>query len=303
MYKKYIKYALVILAAIFAVVMVVELAVIQFKIYKSFFGNHIVAQFDELVPINKPMPVYYKGFKVGVTGRIKPNADYSAVDIRILLNKKLNKLPSNISAKITHGEDKSKGDYMEIIYPALPSNKFVKSGTVIKGEKTVDIKAFMDSQAASGSLTIISDNMGKTLESAQKTSDEAREMIKDMRQILQQNSKSIAQLTQNISAATKGLSKTSDNLGEIMEKLNVSMEKPEVEKVMGNLTEISQNLAETTRHVNESAKNVEKITEGVELITNDVNVITTETKNTLSERYGMMRLLFGTPIKNKSGKP
>lgn len=69
-------------------------------------------------------------------------------------------------------------DYIELIYPDMPSVGLLKSGTIIEGKTAMDIESFMSAQAESGVFASISDNMGSTLKSVEKTSDEVNLFLK-----------------------------------------------------------------------------------------------------------------------------
>lgn len=296
------------LLPILAVILAFLLLLFLYQLYKYFFGYHIAAEFKELGPTGKTMVVYYKGFRVGRTSRIIPNKDFSGSYVRIILDKNLNKLPSNLIAKVkkmetAEGQQASK-DYIELLYPESPAKEFLKRGSIIKGETAVDMQSFMNSQAESGALTIISDNMGKTLESAEKTSDEMRALVADFRDILKENRTYINQISKNLTSATEGISNATVSLGKVSEKLNNSISEKDVTDIMNNLTT-------TTESVNGAAKNIENITGNIDRATKNldktmsefdataanINEITGGTKSTLSKRFGTMRLLFGTPLK------
>lgn len=298
------------LLPILAVILAFLLLVFLYQLYRHFFGYNIAAEFKELGPTGKSMVVYYKGFRVGRTSRIIPNKDFSGSYVRIILDKNLNKLPSNLIAKVKKmegAEGKQAGqDYIELLYPDSPAKEFLRRGAIIKGETAVDMQSFMNAQAESGAFTIISDNMGKTLESAEKTSDEMRALVADLRDVLKENKAYINQVSKNLASATEGISTATVNLGKVSEKLNNSITEKEV-------TEIMHNLTTTTESVNGAAKNIENITGNIDKATKNLdktmsefdsaaenlNEITGGTKKTLNKRFGTMRFIFGTPLPNQ----
>jgi ABC-type transporter Mla subunit MlaD len=299
-YRKYKRRIITLLAFLYQKIrlfliflLLILITVAGYKIYKEFFGYHIVAEFKELGPMQKSMPVYYKGFKVGYTGDIKPSVDFSAIMMRLILNTNLNDLPDNLTAKVKKFEQpENEQSYIELVYPDSPSKYRIKRGSVIKGKTNIDIASFMNAQAESGSLTIISDNMSKTLQSAQKTSDEIGKLVVDLQVVLEENRKYLLATTQGFAQTSTNLSKISEDLKQMSVKFNNSIDE---QKINGTLSSIEK----TAENINESAQNVKLMTENLNAASANVNQITDGVKNTMSKRFGTMKLLFGTPVEGQ----
>ena len=88
--------------------------------------KRITAEFTELAPFSRNMPVYYKGFKVGKSVSIKPNKNYTATRIKLVLYPADLVLPANIVARVKKRDKEF--DYIEIEYPTSPAIRKLRSG-------------------------------------------------------------------------------------------------------------------------------------------------------------------------------
>ena len=115
----------------------------------SFYNIHITAVFEELEPFPRNLNVYYKGFKLGRSVRVRPSKDFTNTRVDMILNAKGISLPDNITAKVKR---KDKKDYIELEYPDAPSITDIKNHSVIQGKKSFDISGYIDEQAEGGGL-------------------------------------------------------------------------------------------------------------------------------------------------------
>ena len=243
--------------------------VLLWTLYRYFFGYHITIKFKELEPIHRNMTVYYKGFKVGRTGAIKPSPDFTTMKVRVYLDQDINRLPDNIKAvvrKIEAEDRRGKTSYVDLEYPKIPSARFVVKGSTIEGEAAKDLQSFISKQVESGSLTIMSDNMEKTIESVQATSDQINVLVSDIRVILGEN-------RQNILATTTSVSSITKNINDITQSVNIA-----------------------TKNLDRLRLKVDSVLNNVNSATSNMNQITTGIKDTMSKRFGTARMIFGAPV-------
>jgi len=277
----------------------------SYKLYKYMFGYYIIAQFEKLPPVTRSMPVYYKGFKVGQTGRIRPSKDFTCSHVKLVLDKDIHGIPDNITAKLKKNEDKNSRtrNYIDLEYPVLPATSIIRKGTVIHGETTMDMEAFMTSQADSGAFTIISDNLGKTFESAEKTSDEIRSLVADIRVIVQENRPYLKEASQNFAATSRSISQTAENINEVSLKLNRALSETRMTDAVINVDESTQSLNESMKNIQEitgnidrATKNLDKTMSKIDQTIDDANQVAGGVKSTMSKRFGGVRLMLGTPV-------
>lgn len=290
--------------------------VVVHALYKHFFGNHLVVEFKALAPIEKSMPVYYKGFKIGKTGKIQPSSDFTSSGVKIILDKNLHKMPDNVIASIKKmGSESDKNvsiTYLDLEYPEIPSTSFIKRGAVIEGKTATDIQSFMNSQASSGQLTIISNNMGKTLESAEKTSDEIRGLVSDIRDTLKENRPNILAITTNFKSITNNFDGITKNVNTATESLSTAMHNVnnitanidkatrDLDKSKARVDKALDNVVNATANVTDATGNITDATANVVDATANVNQITVGLKETLSKRFGFSKVVFGTPMSKNS---
>ncbi|MCQ2957701.1 MAG: MCE family protein, partial [Candidatus Gastranaerophilales bacterium] len=111
---------------------------------------NVVIKFEDLGPVYKRMPVYYKGYKIGITKKIEPSKDYKSTLVTVNFYPKELKLPSNTTAKVKKLDTGI--DYIELLYPKNPSGTFLETGEIIEGKTAMDIQSFMSAQVDSGNL-------------------------------------------------------------------------------------------------------------------------------------------------------
>ena len=106
--------------------------------------TYITVQFEEARPIRHRMSVYYKGFRIGRTIRMRPSKDYRTTLLTVALNPQDLKLPINVTARLNREKKRwREHDFIEIIYPDSPSLYYLKDGDVIKGNTVVDLDSFI----------------------------------------------------------------------------------------------------------------------------------------------------------------
>lgn len=255
----------------------------------------IIAQFQELEPFNKKLPVYYKGYKLGHTGNIYPSKDFTNTNVDIILKIKDLDIPDNATVKI---KSKNKKDYIELIYPNTPSVTYLKNRSIIKGEKSLDISSYISKQAESGGLDEIKDNLNSTVQSAGITLNALTELINTANLILIDIRPSIKETSINLATSTKNLSDVTNQLDKSMQPKRLSNTLSNIEKTTKNLEIASLNIAGITDQANtKTITLLDCILTNTNALIKNIDNIVNGIKNTLSKRFGGMQIMLGKPIK------
>ena len=281
MYKKY--FVIAILVVIFF-----------FYLFYILGTTKITIRFEDLEPLKQHLPVYYNGFKLGHTTSIYPSKDYKStmVDARIVL--KNLKLPANTSAVLRRKEKK---DYIELEYPNAPYIQTLRHKDVIEGHLGIDFEHFLQSQAENGGFDQIKDNVNNTIISAGDTFEALTEMINVITDILKDAQPVIQDSVNNINL-------TSKNLADSSLEVKKSLEKGYLDKSLYNLEQTSNNLVLTTKNTNgftdglnkQSSVLINCLLKNLNTVVNNINQIVVGIGNTLSKKFGGLRLFFGKTI-------
>ena len=224
------------------------------------------------------MGVYYKGYKLGTTTKLKIAEDFTKTYLYITLNQRGLHLPQNITAEVKNYDEDTK--FVDLIYPKRPTLNYIKSGDVIWGKSKLN-----GLKSISGTNQAHIDNLSEKGEiflcSATKTVNTLTDLFSLMTDILTEN-------RENILISSK--------------KLKVSMQNIEI---------ITENLSERTKTLDAIGQNIDKASYDLTNIMPELNTliktgIVSLTKlnhilnglgMTLQKRGGGMRVLFGVPIK------
>ena len=283
------------------------IAVFIFVVH-SFYNIHITAVFEELEPFPRNLNVYYKGFKLGRSVRVRPSKDFTNTRVDMILNAKGISLPDNITAKVKR---KDKKDYIELEYPDAPSITDIKNHSVIQGKKSFDISGYIDEQAEGGGLDEIKDNLNDTVESAGDTLDALTELIgtandilKDLRPSLKITGENLAVMSQNLSDVTGELSRSAKPKRLDNTFANIEQTTKNIERATKNLENASLNVSNITKHADSQTislvdcviQNTNAVIENVNVVVSNVNDIVKGFKATLSKHFAGMKIMFGKPI-------
>lgn len=263
--------------------------------------KHIIAEFTELAPFSRNMPVYYKGFKVGKSISIKPNKNYTATRIKLVLYPMDLILPANIIARVKKRDKEF--DYIEIEYPSSPMIRKLRSGDIIEGKTSLDFKDILQQQADSGALDEVGDKLSDVLDSVKNTSDALTQLFEVLQVTVEQNQ-------QNIKITTDNLVQMSKNVNNLTYKVDDSMTEKQLKNISNRLSLTSNHLERTTRNLENITKNINASTQSlnstmnginssvqnVSGITCDVRKITYGLSNTMQKNFSGFRLLFGKAV-------
>ena len=247
---------------------------------------NIVVKFDDLEPFDKKMNVYYKGFKIGKTTKIYPDADYKNTYINLKIHPHDIKLPNNITARIKKNKSTR---YVNIIYPDTPALARIKNDDVISGKLSKDLESLLNDD----SIEDIVSGTGNLINTANQT-------LLSLNEIFVQVNGIISEVRGDIILTVSNIAKTSSNIEKMSSNLNNSIEEKSVKNTVNNIEKTTDNIKEITTQID---KTTMPIVNSVLCNTNstmcNVNVISGGIKRTLQKRMGLGRLLFGRPVDNQ----
>jgi len=253
-------------------------------IIKSAKQTHIKAEFTELAPFQKKMPVYFKGFKIGKVTKIVPKDDFTTTLMYVTLFPENVSLPQNVTLQVR--SYKKNLTYAEIIIPEKPSIKKLRTGNTIVGKTNMSLNTILERQAENGSFDLIIANVADITANANSTFRELEGLLKDIRTTFRNNESYISISTRNLSQATSHLTRTSLNISSTIDQKSL-------DRTMKNLEETSKNVKNITRNVDCATRNLSSTMEHVNEITENVNGITNSINCTMKSRFGGLRLFFG----------
>ena len=286
----FLKISLILLAAVFV------LHGLYFAI-RDLTSMRIEAHFDTLRPFRGHASVYYKGFKVGRSVKIRPIDDYSHTIVDIVLYPRDLSLPKNIKVQIKKKTllFKFQHDYLEIICPDEPDSRRLAKGDIVEGINSVDVKDYLASYEGE-SLDEIKEN----LENATKNLDNMLISLGDLFQSLDDTIKNSKKHLENSAC---NLEKISKNMAQISAKLNDALSSDVLNNSVQNIEEITKNLNETSKNINDLTGEINSQSGQIGSIinnTNDIlknaNKMTSGLNNTLSKRFSGLRLIFGRAL-------
>lgn len=283
------------------VVLLIFSAVIFIYLYAT--NNYIIIRFDELGALTKNMAVYYNGFKVGKIVDIEPDADFKHTVAKVnLIRKKIN-LPQNATVKV---ESFPSGElYLQFVYPQSPSLKMLKRGDVLEGIAKYSIEEFMIGQNVSGISDVVSLHVIKALKATEIANQEMQAFFKNTSGVIEQNSKGIKQSVDNVEAMTKNLAQMAKNLNQASGKLNNSLDEVDLKNTTKNVKDMTsdiktttENLALATKDMDKTMKKLDETISQANAVAHNLNDISGGIKETLSQRFSGMRIIFGTALKH-----
>lgn len=291
-------------------ILIVIISITTILILHDLSHKHITAEFTELAPFAHNMPVYYKGFKIGRSIKIKPNKNYTATRIKLVLYPTDLELPANVIARVKqrNGDNKNNNDfdYIEIEYPSSPVLKLLKGGDVIEGRTSIDFKDILQKQADSGALDQVGNKLSDVLDSVKDTSNALTDLFIVIRETVQQNQNNLETTTSNLAQMSKNINnltgKVDDSITEKQLKNianRLSLTSNHLERTTRNLENITKNIDNSTKSLNSTMNGISSSVENVNGITCDVRTITYGLSKTMQKNFSGFRLLFGKAVNPK----
>lgn len=269
--------------------------------------TYIKAEFNKMDPIPSKMGVYYKGYKLGSTSRLRISKDFKKTYLYITLNQRGLHLPKNISVKIKKYDNETQ--YVDIIYPSRPMIKYIRTGDTIKGDTGFIFSGISDINQAH--IDDLSEKGGDLLSSAKKTADSLTEMFDLVTDILSENRENILNSTTSLKNGMKNLEQTTQNMKTMSAKVNDGITKQNIQNSTKNIEQMTSNFANSSKDFISISGNFNKtssdfsvlvpklstLIDVVQMSICNVNDIILGLKKTLQQRWGGARIIFGKPIK------
>lgn len=269
--------------------------------------TYIKAEFNKMDPIPSKMGVYYKGYKLGSTSRLRISKDFKKTYLYITLNQRGLHLPKNIRVKIKKYDNETK--YVDIIYPKRPMIRYIRTGDTIKGDTGFIFSGISDINQAH--IDDLSEKGGDLLSSAKKTTDSLTEMFDLMTDILGENRENILNSTTSLKNGMKNLEQTTQNMKAMSNKINDGITKQNIKNSTKNIEQMTSNFANSSKDFISITGNFNKtssdfsvlvpklstLIDVVQMSICNVNDIILGLKKTLQQKWGGARIIFGKPIK------
>ena len=205
--------------------------------------TYIKAEFNKMDPIPSKMGVYYKGYKLGSTSRLRISKDFKKTYLYITLNQRGLHLPKNIRVKIKKYDNETK--YVDIIYPKRPMIRYIRTGDTIKGDTGFIFSGISDINQAH--IDDLSEKGGDLLSSAKKTTDSLTEMFDLVTDILGENRKNILNSTTSLKNGMKNLEQTTQNMKAMSNKINDGITKQNIQNSTKNIEQMTSNFANSSK--------------------------------------------------------
>ena len=269
--------------------------------------TYIKAEFNKMDPIPSKMGVYYKGYKLGSTSRLRISKDFKKTYLYITLNQRGLHLPKNIRVKIKKYDNETK--YVDIIYPKRPMIRYIRTGDTIKGDTGFIFSEISDINQAH--IDDLSEKGGDLLSSAKKTTDSLTEMFDLVTDILGENRENILNSTTSLKNGMKNLEQTTQNMKAMSNKINDGITKQNIQNSTKNIEQMTSNFANSSKDFISITGNFNKtssdfsflvpklstLIDVVQMSICNVNDIILGLKKTLQQKWGGARIIFGKPIK------
>lgn len=269
------------------------LAILSFVIINYFTNRHITAVFKDVRHFEGKIPVYYKGVVVGKATDKRHSNDYLRTNVKITIYNKKLRLPLNTKAVLKKRIKNDKEfDYIELIYPQVPSERFIDEHSHIHGHHTVDIKEYLKNQTPED-LEQIKNNILSASENLNTSLDALAGMFLIIQDVIGEN-------RENLKNASRNLNKTTKNINTTTKKIDNIIIEEQWLNTFRNLENTTDGLHNLTHTVNGTASQADKTLpetlQNTNEITENVNSITCGIRQTLSKRFGGLRLFFGKVI-------
>jgi len=248
---------------------------ISILIYRQVTYTHIYVMFKELRPIEETLPVYYKGLKIGKAVEKKHSNDYQHAILKIVLYPKNLHLPINTEVHLKQiVKNKKSKDFLELIYPQTPSDKLISNNYYLKGNSTEDIESYYKS-LPKDDLETIKNNLVQSSANLNYALESLGQLFSILSEMVNENRPNLKNTTHNIEQSTAKISSTLNDapFDEIFS---------DIQNTTSTTSAIIPNLASTSENLDCTMQNMCAITCGI--------------KQTLSKRFGGLRLFFGKSL-------
>lgn len=267
--------------------------------------DYVIVRFDELGPITKNMVAYYNGFKIGKIVKIKPDSDFKHTLVRVNLNQQDINLPQNTTA---HVERFPSGElYLQFVYPSSPTFKTIQRGDILEGISPSNVEQFMLGQNISGVTDVVSQHVIKTLDATEMANIEIKIFFQNSSKLVNENSAGINKSVNNTEVMTRNLAQMAENLNQTSKKLNNALDETLLKESITNVKDTTSNVKDATENISKASKDIDKTIKKIDATISqahstaqNLNSISNGLNDTFSKKFAGMRLMFGTPVKQKN---
>lgn len=269
--------------------------------------TYIKAEFKNADPMPARMDVFYKGYKLGTTRKIRISDDFKTTFLYITLNQTGLHLPKNITAEVKKYDKETR--YVDLIYPAAPSLKYIKTGDIIKGTSTISFNGISDLNQAH--IDSLADRGVDLLTSAKQTTDSLTGLFDIITEMLKENRSNIYLTTLNMRNSMQNLNNTTCRLKNLSDKIDteitnetIRINSRNIERMTGNFAKssdkfylLSDSLDKSGTGVNKLVNNTNTLVDIMKLTMCSINDIVSAFKETLQKKFGGARVLFKQPVR------
>lgn len=276
-----------------------------YVIYRT--NTYVTAEFSNLRPFHSYAPIYYNGFKIGRVVKVKPNKTYTSTIVTMELHPRNIKLPINISANLKKEKNKwgRKFDYIDIVYPEVPSIFYLKDGDRISGKTTVDIESFFANQDPETLEQIKADmaesakNLNVTLQMIGELFATLNDMAVGVSPNMVKASKDFSETTGNIIKVSQTANNIADNINDVSGNMNEALSEKRMTSTVENVQLTTNNINRFTQEVNNAIPQMNCSLQQINGILYNINEMTAGMNCTMKKPFGGMRMIFGSPVSKK----
>ena len=256
-------------------------------------NRHITAVFDNVRPFDCNIPVYYKGILIGKTSKLVHSDDSKRTNVKLTIYNKKLVLPLNTRAVLKKQiKNDKESDYIELIYPDIPSERNIKEFSHIHGSATVDVKEYLKNQSPEDlehikiNLLSASGNLNSSLEALAG-------MFILIQDVLQEN-------RGNLKGSSHNLNKTAENINHLTKKIDNIIVEEQWKNTFNNIENSTEGFHNITNNINNTINDFDRTMpstmQNANEITSNFSSITCGIRQTLSKNFGGLRLFFGKVI-------
>lgn len=269
--------------------------------------TYIKAEFTKTDPMPEKMGVYYKGYKIGTTSKLKISKDFRTTYLYITLSQRGLHLPRNISVEVKDYNDDIK--FVDIIYPAAPMIKYIKTGDIIRGEYNLNTDGISDTNQAH--LDNLSARGERLLSAATETAENLSDLFNLIFDMLDENRSNLYSSSTALNNSMQNLEVTTKNLKELSSKINDEITQEIIKNSAQNIELTTKNIADSSNKISSISGNFDKTSADISSLPSklnslveisqclicNLNDIVLGVKNTLKQRFSGMRVIFGKAVK------
>ena len=175
----------------------------------------------------------------------------------------------------------------------------IADGTELKGKATVDVDSFMANQDPDD-LQQIKENLASASENLDDATGQLTELLVLIQDVIKENQVSIKSLSKNLAGT----------LNQITSKFDRSIKQKSLDNTMTSIDEsvknvqtLTSSLNGTTQSINTAMPRIDTTLYETQSLVSNANAITCGIRQTLSKRFGGLRILFGKTVKECECNP